>query len=175
MQAFPSPHHYEMHNVFSDYTWLIYGMMVTSYVQNYCQSFSRSLNKMLSYSVAGIVLTFSTALFSILLIPSYGVVGYAYALILAQLAATLYSFVTAGCYKYIQVRGNSYGAVKEMLAYSAPLLPNGIMWWLVNGINRPIMEHFLGLAAIGIYAVANKFTGMSFWCFGKCVRRTSDQ
>lgn len=150
------------HNVFSDYTWLIYGMMVTSYIQNYCQSFSRSLNKMFSYSMAGIVLTLTTAVYSILLIPNYGVVGYAFALILAQLSASLYSFVTAGCYQYVQLRGNSYTAVKEMLGYSAPLLPNGIMWWLVNGINRPIMEHFLGLAAIGIYAVANKFTGMLF-------------
>lgn len=152
----------DMHNVFSDYTWLIFWMMVTSYIQNYCQSFTRSLNKMLHYSIAGIVLTFATAALSLLLIPMLGLNGYAWALIIAQLIAALYSFVAAGCYRYVQVKGNSWSSVKEMLSYSAPLLPNGIMWWLVNGVNRPVMEHFLGLAAIGLYAVANKFTGMLY-------------
>ena len=31
------------------------------------------------------------------------------------------------------------------------------MWWIVNGLNRPIMESNLGLDALGLYAVANKF------------------
>lgn len=136
--------------------------MVTSYMQSYCQSFTRSLNKMMQYSIAGIVLTLVTVLFSVLFIPHLGLSGYALSLILAQLVAALYSFVAGGCYKYIQIQGNSWSSVKEMLTYSAPLLPNGIMWWLVNGLNRPIMEHFLGLAAIGLYAVANKFTGILF-------------
>lgn len=152
----------EMHNVFSDYTWLIFWMMTTSYIQNYCQSFTRSLNKMCHYSISGIVLTFSTAALSLLLIPKLGLNGYALALIIAQLVAAFYSFLAAGCYKYVQVKGNSWSSVKEMLTYSAPLLPNGIMWWLVNGINRPVMEHFLGLAAVGLYAVANRFTGMLY-------------
>ena len=152
----------KMHNVLSDYTWLIFWLMVTSYMQSYCQSFTRSLNKMMQYSIAGIVLTLSTALFSVLFIPHLGLSGYALSLILAQLVAAIYSFVAGGCYKYIQFQGNSWSSVKEMLTYSAPLLPNGIMWWLVNGLNRPIMEHFLCLAAIGLYAVANRFTGMLF-------------
>jgi O-antigen/teichoic acid export membrane protein len=154
--------HMGLHNVFSDYTWLIFWMMVSAYVQNYCQTFTRSLNKMKHYSIAGIVLTFATALFSILLIPTLGIKGYAYSLMAAQFLAATYSFVATKSYRYCQVYGNSWSSVKEMLSYSVPLLPNGIMWWLVNGINRPVMEHFLGLAAIGIYAVANKFTGMLY-------------
>lgn len=154
--------HMNFHNVFSDYTWLIFWMMVSAYAQNYCQTFTRCLNKMMHYSIAGMLLTFATALFSIIFIPSFGVKGYAYSLISAQLLAATYSFIAAKSYKYCQVSGNSWSSVKEMLSYSIPLLPNGIMWWLVNGVNRPIMEHFLGLAAIGIYAVANKFTGMFY-------------
>ena len=32
-----------------------------------------------------------------------------------------------------------------------------MMWWLIDGINRPIMEKKIGLTAIGVYAVASKF------------------
>ena len=31
------------------------------------------------------------------------------------------------------------------------------MWWLVSALNRPIMEANLGMHAIGLFAVANKF------------------
>ena len=31
------------------------------------------------------------------------------------------------------------------------------MWWLVSALNRPVMEIYLGMEAIGLFAVANKF------------------
>ena len=34
------------------------------------------------------------------------------------------------------------------------------MWWLVNALNRPIMETYVGLHGIGLFAVANKFPGI---------------
>ncbi len=149
-------------NVVSNYPWLIYGLMVTTFTQNYFQSFTRSLDKMLQYSIAGIVLTLSIALLSILFIPKFGLYGYAYAMMLANITTTLYSFFSSGSYKYLTIRNSTVSSVKEMLAYSAPLLPNGIMWWLVDGVNRPVMEKFLGLAAIGLYAVAQKFSGLLY-------------
>ena len=37
------------------------------------------------------------------------------------------------------------------------MMPNGIMWWVSSTMNRPILEHYSGIEAIGIFAVANKF------------------
>lgn len=53
-----------------------------------------------------------------------------------------------------------------MLVYSIPLIPNVVMWWFVNSLNRPLMEHHLGLSNIGIYAVANKFPGTLTMLYG---------
>jgi O-antigen/teichoic acid export membrane protein len=44
-----------------------------------------------------------------------------------------------------------------MLKYSVPLIPNMLMWWLISALNRPMMESYLGLHSIGIYAMACKF------------------
>ena len=55
-------------------------------------------------------------------------------------------------------------ACKEMLKYSTPLVPNNLMWWIVNALNRPVMETFLGLEAIGLFAVANKFPTLISTC-----------
>lgn len=147
-------------NVFSLYSWLIYGLMTTTYLQIYFQSFTRSLDKMFHYSMAGIILTFSVAVFSLLLIPTYGLYGYAYALMAANIVAACYSFISTKSYLYLTIHNSSVSSVKEMLLFSIPLLPNGIMWYLVDGVNRPVMEKYLGLSAIGIYAIAQKFSGL---------------
>ena len=153
---------YGMVNVFSSYSWLIYGLMASTYFQNYFQSFARSLDKMFHYSMTGVVLTFGVALYSILLIPRFGLYGYAYALMAAHLTAASYTFISTKSYRYLTIHNSSVSSVKEMLAYSAPLLPNSIMWYLVDGVNRPIMEKFLGLSAIGLYAVAQRFSGVLY-------------
>jgi O-antigen/teichoic acid export membrane protein len=40
------------------------------------------------------------------------------------------------------------------------------MWWIVAALNRPILEVHLGLQAIGIFAVANKFPSILATVFG---------
>lgn len=46
---------------------------------------------------------------------------------------------------------------KEMLRYSAPLVPSALSWWVISASNRYIIRWFLGSAANGIYSVAYKF------------------
>ena len=43
-----------------------------------------------------------------------------------------------------------------MLLYSIPLIPNSFLWFFTNDANRYFIVGFVGLAANGIYAVANK-------------------
>lgn len=53
-----------------------------------------------------------------------------------------------------------------MLAYSVPLIPNGIMWWVVNASDRYIIGYFLGYEATGIYSVAAKFPTLLTMLYG---------
>ena len=110
--------------------------------------------------MAGIVLTLLTAICSFILIPLKGVVGYVLSLILANLFTGVYSFFFSGSYKYCSPGSVNNEYCREMLQYSVPLIPNGVMWWLVNALNRPIMETYVGLHGIGLFAVANKFPGI---------------
>lgn len=152
--------YFGQHNVLTDYPIMIFIIMCSTVIQLYCQAFTRSIDKMLIYSMTGIVTTFSVALFSILLIPYWGLKGYVASMVIASLAGALFSVVFSKSYRYFSLRSVSKGALKQMLGYSVPLVPNSAMWWIVNGLNRPIMEHFLSLASIGIYAVASKFAGL---------------
>lgn len=46
---------------------------------------------------------------------------------------------------------------RELLRYSAPLVPNTICWWIVNASDRYIILYFLGTTYNGIYSMATKF------------------
>lgn len=127
------------------------------FLQSYTQQFTRSIDKMKVYSASGIVLSAAIALYAFLLIPFWGTDGYIYSLALANVTASGYSFTVSGAYKFLSVQAWDKTFAVELIKYGAPLIPNAVMWWLVDGINRPIMEAELGLAVIGVYAVASKF------------------
>jgi O-antigen/teichoic acid export membrane protein len=156
----------EISNSFADNLWLIYGLLVTTFLQQYMQQFTRSIDKMKVFSITGIILALSTALFSFFIVPKWGIYGYVIALISANLLAAVYSFLFSGSFKYFATATIKKTVCMEMLKYSIPLIPNVIMWWLVNTLNRPLMEGYLGMHAVGIFAVANKFPGILSMLFG---------
>lgn len=143
--------------VFFEKIWFVLAFAVCQFLQQYSQSFTRSIDKMKVYSITGIVYTGGIALLSFFLLPSYGLSGYLYAMLVANLLATVFTIIASGSYQYISINGFDKSYLIELLKYGIPLIPNSLMWWIVNGINRPIMEANLGLDALGIYAVANKF------------------
>lgn len=148
---------YSIENSFTQNIWLIYALLIAQLCQQLFQQFARSIDRIMVFSVAGIVLTASTALFSFFLIPLFGVVGFVLSLVLANWVTTAYSLFCSTAYRFISLSAMGWDRCREMLKYSIPLIPNGIMWWLVSALNRPIMEANLGMHAIGLFAVANKF------------------
>lgn len=119
---------YGFSNSFTNYLWLIYGLMVATLLQQFLQQFTRSIDKMIVYGMAGIVLTLLTAICSFVLIPLEGVLGYVLSLILANLFTGVYSFLFSGSYKYCSLASVNNECCREMLQYSVPLIPNGVMW-----------------------------------------------
>jgi O-antigen/teichoic acid export membrane protein len=156
----------DISNSFSENIWLIYSLLIAHFLQQYVQQFARSIDKMKVYSMTGVILTGSTALFSFLIIPKYGVLGYVSSLILANLLAAIYSFLFSGSFRFISYNSISKTHCAEMLKFSIPLIPNATMWWLIGSLNRPLMEGYLGLYAVGIFGVANKFPGILNILFG---------
>jgi O-antigen/teichoic acid export membrane protein len=156
---------YHVRNSFADNLWYIYGIVVTTFLQQYCQQFILSLDRIKIYSFTGIVHSLLTLSFSYWLIPVMGVRGYILAMIYSNLFTAAYSFLFSKSYSYISVKSVSYDKIYEVLKYSIPLIPNSIMWWLVSALNRPVMEYNLDYSAIGKYAVASRFPSVVVMVF----------
>jgi O-antigen/teichoic acid export membrane protein len=146
-------------NSFINYLWWIFFYVLSMYIQQYTQQFCRSIDKVKVFSYTGIIQTVGICLFSFLFIYVYGkgVYGFMMAYLLANVTASLYSLIASNSYSFFDLHSFRKERIKEMLHYSIPLIPNGVMWWLVSALNRPVLEASVGLHAIGIFAVANKF------------------
>lgn len=143
--------------IFTKYNLCIFLMLCATFFQTYTQQFARSIDKVNVYVVSGVVLTLTTVLTSLITLPLWGLKGYIYSIIISYFIASVYTIVAAKEYTYFYFRRLSKLNLKEMLKYSIPMMPNSIMWWVTSTMNRPILEHYSGLEAVGIFAVANKF------------------
>lgn len=150
----------DISNSFTKYSWIIYLIILGTFIQNYLQQFSRSICKVRVYAMSGLILTFFSAILAFILIPIYGVYGFIAAQIASLLIASMYTFIFSKANSFFSLSAIKKESYKEMLLYSIPLIPNGIMWWLVSALNRPIIEHYSSMNDVGLFAVANKFPSL---------------
>ena len=143
--------------VFFNHILYICIITVLSIYRNIFQQFCKSINKIKVFAIAGVIQTLAVAGLGFFLIPTYKLDGFIWSLILSNLITIIYLFLFARLVEYITVSSFSSDCLKEMLKYSVPLIPNSIVWLIVSYLNRPIMETSLGLYALGIFSLANRF------------------
>lgn len=143
--------------IFVKYNTYIFLIICVTFLQSYTQQFARSIDKIKVYVSSGVVLTLTTVLTSLIFLPLWGVEGYIYSLILSYLVAAIYTIVVGKEYLFFSLKCLSKQRLDEMLKYSIPMIPNSIMWWVLSTLNRPLLEYYSGIDAVGILAVANKF------------------
>lgn len=121
------------------------------------QQFCKCIHKIRVYAFAGILNTISVAFLGFILIKPFGLLGYVFSLVIANILAFIYVVISARLTRYFCLRAISKQHLRELLSYSMPLIPNSIIWLIVSYINRPIMESSMGIAAIGLFSLANRF------------------
>ena len=124
--------------------------------------FARGQNRMKVFALSGVinsaVLFASDILFLVLL--RYGLNGWMIAYIIGKVIACLYVMWAAKIKSCFSFRSISKAFYKEAVKYALPLLPTTSMWWVMNASDRYIITLYMGTAANGIYAVANKMPSL---------------
>ncbi|HIR34618.1 MAG TPA: oligosaccharide flippase family protein [Candidatus Faecimorpha stercoravium] len=85
-----------------------------------------------------------------------GLQGMLYGYAFGYLLSSIYALWSTKIWNYLDLKNVSWSEIKTLIKYSAPLIPNAISWWIVNASDRTIINFFLGAAANGVYAIANK-------------------
>lgn len=136
-------------------------MYLTNALNNTVSLFCRAVNKVNVIVVSSILNSLTTLIANVvfLTIFKWGLVGYLSANTIGAIFALLYCFFAGKLYKYIKpIKQKS--VIKEMIAFSFPLIFSVISWWINNASSRYILTWMSGVAASGIFAVAYKIPNL---------------
>ena len=130
-----------------------------SYIFNqFLIQFAKGLEKVIDMGVAGAVSTAVTLAGNILflLVFKWGLTGFFFANILAQLISGLYLFARIKAWKYIDFKCEDKQLQKEMLVYSVPLIATTVGWWVNSTADKYVVAFMLGVASNGVLSVSYK-------------------
>lgn len=120
--------------LFSDYAPFLYIHVLVSCLRTWCTQFvrSRQLNRLVA--VDGVLCSATNLGFTILFLSGFGMgaKGYVLAIICSDALSALFVFAIAGLGRYLRPRYFSAGLWKQMLAYSLPMVPALISFWVIN-------------------------------------------
>lgn len=120
--------------------------------------FARGIDLIKQYAINGIFTAVSTALLGVyfLSILHLNLKGYFLSIIITLLLSNIYLFLATSGLKYFNYKKISFNKFCYLLKYSIPLIPNSIMWWLINDITRYFILYNVGFEGNGLFAVASK-------------------
>ncbi|NJD01436.1 MAG: hypothetical protein FIA99_02275 [Ruminiclostridium sp.] len=136
--------------------------LITLVLSGLWQQVARGLKRNVAYSVSGIIFTAVTLISNIVLIlfMDMKLEALFYSNIAASVSTVVYIELNIHILRKLNWSDRKPKLVKKLAAYSAPLLPNALNWWVVSTCNRYIINYFLGNDANGIFAVSTKFPSL---------------
>lgn len=144
------------------YSIYIYINIVLMMVSNILLQILRGLGNNKDYSIASIITGVSTLLINIILLCIFNF-NASSILIASSIANAICGLFLI--YK-IKLRTNfcknkiSKKMLKKIAAYSIPMIPNSLSWWIVNVSDRTIISLAINAASNGIYSISCKFSNI---------------
>lgn len=144
------------------YVWLVVANTAAVMFRSLLSQYARAVGKVGLFTLDNILLTGVVLVLNIFFITQlhWGVNGYILGYVLANVFSALFLYAALGKYRKITLKGIKKNLLRSMLIFSAPLIPNGICWWVSNFIDRIIITANLGESANGIYAAAHKIPSL---------------
>lgn len=145
-------------NYFSGLESFFVAILLLQILQTIFSQFIRGIGKVRIYALNGLIFTLTLGISNVYLLSflKIGLDGYFYSLIIANFISVLFLFFIGKIYIFIDFSSFNVPIIRKMLRYSIPLIPNSIMWWLVDGANKFLVLFFLGVSSNGLFAVASK-------------------
>lgn len=141
-----------------------YGFLFLNFVftslYNIFVNYLKGKERIKNLVVAGLMCSLLNAGGNILFLTKLGmgVNGYLLANVISVAMPMLYLVICSWRYGYLnfdKLHVNKQ-LEKEMLVYSAPLILNGLAWWMNNSLDRVFVTIICGMSANGLLAVAYK-------------------
>lgn len=140
----------------------LYLILIAQMVERILAQYTRALGKIKLFAANGILLTFSTGILNIIFLVflNLGVLGYYWALILSYTISATFLLIASRAYSDFRVSNINKPKLKVLLDYALPLIPNSLMWWLINASSRYFITWFISVGTNGLFAVASRIPSL---------------
>lgn len=138
---------------------LVLGLALAMTLSGVVLQISRGFGSNKGFAIASMIAGITTSVGSIIAIVGlgWGIEGILVSAIVGNVLACLYLSRTLRLHRYLKPSTYDPVLLKELLRFGVPMVPSGLAWWAINGLDRTFIALFLGLAANGIYAIASKY------------------
>lgn len=118
----------------------------------------RGKNLMKEYAYSGVVFSIVLLIANLILLVlmQKELTGWIMSFLAAKFIACFYIVYISKFWHFFSLKDISKDYLREAFQYCLPLLPNTIMWWVMNLSDRFLITFYIGIAGTGIYAVASK-------------------
>lgn len=153
-----TPFVYDCNVIFFQYWWYFLGIYITSSLQMCLSNYIKGCNKTKLIAIQGIIYTLSFLISNVILLLflSVGLTGYFVSMIAANTISCIYMVWSSECYKELRCFKIKMEIIREMLIYSAPLVPSVIAWWINSSVDKYMLMGLIGVGANGLYGIAHK-------------------
>ena len=140
---------------------LLINLIVNAYSSVMLQV-ARGFGSNVVYALGSFLNAASMILLNIIFIVGFhlGAYGMIWSHIIAACICGTFILIQTKAYRYISFHIPSKESSKRYLAYSLPLIPNQISWWILSASDRTVILWQLGVAFNGIYSIAGKFSNL---------------
>lgn len=142
------------------YRWYLLLNVIVSIFSGSMLQLTRGMGDNFGYAFSSFLTALSAILLNIVLVlfMDMGADGLFITAFVSNLVGIIYIFVKEKVYGMFSIRWFSRKLLKEMLAYSLPLVPNSLSWWVIGASDKTVVSWFLGVSQNGILSVSQKFS-----------------
>lgn len=110
----------------------------------------------------GVVAVFNQLILNLILIVGFklGVTGYVLSFVISDCISIVWLTLLARLDKCIDTRFSDIDLFKEMLKFSAPLIPTYVLWWVTSASDRWFVVEMVGETENGIYSIGYKLPNL---------------
>ena len=149
-------------DMYKDYGFLLYVYCYFSCFRQIASNFVRAKGYVKLFAADGILSTLVIVICNVIFLVALdmGVTGYVLSIIISDAVSIVVLTLIAGLHKYLDITYFSKKLFKEMLKYSAPLIPTYVLWWITSASDRWFVISLCGEETNGIYSAAYKIPSL---------------
>ena len=147
---------------FSQYALIMSAYTFTISLQVTWSDYLKGKEKLIQYTVCSTLVAIGTAVLSVIFLKylKMGVTGYFLPYIICYVFGSVVAFILGKQYKGLKNVRFDKKTFKEMTSFSATLIPNTIMWWIMSSSDRIMVTSMISASANGLYSVAYKLPSL---------------